>query len=129
MSGVTVVPLEDVAPVDLPGGSWSKLLIDSNTVSGTATTMGFSTFAGHTATAHMRHEVEELAYVVSGRGVLVLDDGEVEMTAGTATYIPTGVWHTVANRDDDDLTMVFVFAYPEYPPTDRRSTPESAHDH
>ena len=124
MSDVTVVPLEGVAPVDLPGGSWSRLLIDSNTVPGTGTTLGFSTFVGHTATPHMRHDVEELAYVVSGRGVLVLDDGEVEMTAGTAAYIPTGVWHTVANRDDEDLTMVFAFAFPEYPPTDRRSAPE-----
>ena len=40
--------------------------------------------------------------------------------AGDAMHIPAGVWHAVANTGDDDVVMVFGFAHPDYPPTERR---------
>jgi quercetin dioxygenase-like cupin family protein len=116
---VRVVALEDVPPIDLPGGSWSRVILTGDRV-GSANALGFSSFAPGTATAMLSHTTEELAYVVSGRGELRLDDGAVPYSAGSALFIPAGVWHVVANTGDEPVTMVFCFPHPDYPPTERR---------
>lgn len=119
LGGVRVVPLEDVPPIDLPGGSWSRVMLTGDRV-GSANALGFSSFAPGTATAMLSHTTEELAYVVTGRGELRLEDETVPYGAGSALFIPAGVWHVVANTGDEPVTMVFCFPHPDYPPTDRR---------
>ncbi len=119
MSGVQVVRLEDVPPVDLPGGSWSRVLLSAERV-GSSSALGFSSFAAGSRTAVLRHVTEELAYVVAGEGELRLDGDPVRYRAGSALFIPAGVWHAVVNTGDGPLTMVFAFPHPAYPPTDRR---------
>ena len=117
--GVRVVPLADVPPIELPGGSWSRVILSGDRV-GAATAMGFSSFAPGTATAMLSHATEELAYVLSGRGELRLDDDVVPYGPASALYIPAGVWHAVANTGAEPVTMVFAFPHPDYPPTQRR---------
>ena len=117
---VHVVPLQDVEPIELPGGSWSRVILTGERV-GSASALGFSSFAAHTATAMLAHETEELAYVVSGRGELRLEDGVVPYGPDSALHIPAGVWHAVANTGDEPVTMVFTFPHPDYPPTQRRA--------
>jgi quercetin dioxygenase-like cupin family protein len=117
--GVVVVPLEDVPPIELPGGSWSRVILTGDRV-GATTTLGFSSFAAGTATAMLSHATEELAYVLSGAGELRLDDAVVAYLAGAALYIPAGVWHSVVNTGNEPVTMVFTFPHPDYPPTERR---------
>ena len=120
LGGVHVVWLEDVPPIELPGGSWSRVILTGDRV-GSASALGFSSFAAHTATAMLSHETEELAYVLRGSGTLRLDDGSVPYGPGAALYIPAGVWHAVVNDGDEDVTMVFAFPHPDYPPTERRA--------
>lgn len=117
---VTVVNVGDVPNIDLPGGSWSRMLITRERVTGNVSALGFSTFKAGSATAQVAHQTEETAYVVSGRGELRLEDGAVPFAAGDALCIPAGLWHAVANASDADMTMVFGFPHPEYPPTERR---------
>ncbi len=117
--GVAVVPLEDVPRIELPGGSWSRVILTGDRV-GSATALGFSSFAGGTATAMLAHATEELAYVLTGEGELRLDGDVVLYAAGSALYIPAGVWHAVVNTGNEPLTMVFTFPHPDYPPTERR---------
>ena len=74
MSGVRVVPLEDVPPIELPGGSWSRVILTGERV-GSSTALGFSSFAAGTSTAMLSHATDELAYVLTGQGELRLDDG------------------------------------------------------
>jgi mannose-6-phosphate isomerase-like protein (cupin superfamily) len=119
-SGVTVVTLTDVAPVELAGGSWSRVLVAEQTVGGNASALGYSVFKPGTSTADLSHSVEELAYIVSGRGVIQLETGDVAVAAGQALYVPARVWHTVVNPGPEDLVMVFSFPSPAYPPTERR---------
>lgn len=119
LSGVRVVPLEDVPPIDLPGGSWSRVLLTGERV-GSTTALGFSSFAPATSTAMLSHATEELAYVLSGHGELRLDGDVVPYGAGSALFIPANVWHAVANTGTDPVTMVFAFPHPDYPPTERR---------
>ncbi|MEX0700358.1 MAG: cupin domain-containing protein [Acidimicrobiia bacterium] len=122
MTDITVVALDDVEPVLLGGGSWSRVLVSAATTPTTGTTLGYTVFAPATATIHMRHEAEELAYVVSGSGVIQLDEAAVRVESDGACHIPRDVWHSVVNDSPDTpLVMVFVFASPEYPPTERRS--------
>jgi quercetin dioxygenase-like cupin family protein len=116
---VSVVQLADVAPVELPGGSWSRVVLTRERV-GAETTLGFSSFAPGTATASLSHETDELAYVLSGHGELWLEDRVVPFSADAALFIPAGVWHAVVNTGADAVTMVFAFPGPDYPPTERR---------
>lgn len=121
LTSVTVIGLDAIEPIVLGGGSWSRLLVDSSTAPATATTFGYSVFEVGTATDHMAHTVEELAFVVSGSGHLQLNDRVVPIQADHACHIPAGVWHAVVNDDTTNpLAMVFAFASPTYPPTDRR---------
>ncbi|MCC6224246.1 MAG: cupin domain-containing protein [Thermoleophilia bacterium] len=121
VSPVTVVSAGDVEPIELPGGSWSRMLVTAARVEGNAASLGTSVFTPGTVLAAVCHEAEEVAYVVSGSGELRLDDDTgVAFTTGDALHIPAGVWHAVANTGTDDVVMVFGFAHPEYPPTERR---------
>jgi quercetin dioxygenase-like cupin family protein len=119
LSGVEVVPLEDVPPIDLPGGSWSRVLLTGARV-GSSSALGFSSFAAGTSTAMLSHATEELAYVLTGQGELRLEGETVPYAAGSALFIPAGVWHVVANTGVEPVTMVFAFPHPDYPPTERR---------
>jgi quercetin dioxygenase-like cupin family protein len=121
MSEVTVVALNDVEPVELPGGSWSRMVLTERTLSGNACSLGYSVFTPGCVTAMVCHETEEVAYVLSGEGELRLeDDRSAPFAAGQGVFIPAGIWHAVANTGTQDVAMVFGFPHPDYPPTARR---------
>ena len=116
------VKLEDVEPIELPQGSWSRMVLTDKTLSGNGASLGYSVFTPGTVTAMVSHETEEVAYVLSGSGELRLEAGEpVPFSGGQGLHVPAGVWHAVANTGDEDVVMVFGFPYPDYPPTERRS--------
>ena len=121
VSEVRAVPLEDVPVIDLPNGSWSRMVVTDQSVSGNGASLGYSVFTPGTATAPVSHETEEVAYVLSGSGELRLDTGAVAFKAGDGLFIPANVWHAVVNTGDEDVAMVFGFPFPSYPPTERRS--------
>jgi quercetin dioxygenase-like cupin family protein len=120
VSPVSVVPLDTVPDIELPNGSFSRMLVTGERAEGATASLGYSVFRPGTALGSVAHETEELAYVLSGRGRLQLDDGPVEFEAGQALHIPAGVWHAVVNDGDQDVVMVFGFPHPDYPPTERR---------
>ena len=117
---ITVVTRDDVSPISLPNGSWSRMVLTRDNAPGIAGSLGYSVFTPGTVTGMVAHEVEEIAYVLTGRGELRTDGAPVPFAAGQALHIPPGLWHAVANTGDEDLVMVFGFPYPDYPPTERR---------
>jgi quercetin dioxygenase-like cupin family protein len=117
---VTVRSLDDAEPIELPNGSWSRMLVTQGPVDGNRASLGYSVFTPGTELQPVSHETEEFAYVVSGRGELRLDDSAVGFAAGDALHIAPGVWHAVANTGGEDVVMVFGFPHPAYPPTERR---------
>ena len=119
MGAVTIVPLESAEPIDLPRGSWSRMLVTGGRVDGNASSLGYSVFTPGTVLTPVKHETEEVAYVVAGSGELRLDGEAVPFGEGDAIHIPAGTWHAVANSGDIDVIMVFGFPHPEYPPTER----------
>ena len=120
MGAVSVVGLDSAEPIELPQGSWSRMLVTDARVGSNASSLGYSVFTPGTVLAPVRHEVEEVAYVVAGSGEIRLDGGAVAFAEGDALHIPAGVWHAVANTGDEDVVMVFGFPHPDYPPTERR---------
>ena len=122
MSGVRTVTLEDVEPIPLPGGSWSRMLLTDKTLEGNASSLGYSVFTPGTVTAMVCHETEEVAYVLSGSGELRVEGAEaVRFAGGQGVFIPAGIWHAVANTGAAEVVMVFGFPHPDYPPTERRA--------
>ncbi len=115
-----MVSLGDVEPIELPQGSWSRMLVTAERVGGNTSSLGYSVFTPGTVLTPVKHETEEIAYVVAGSGELRLDDEAVPFREGDAVHIPAGVWHAVANTGETDVVMVFGFPHPEYPPTERR---------
>jgi quercetin dioxygenase-like cupin family protein len=120
VGAVTTVRLAEVEPIELPRGSWSRMLVTDVHVGGNVSSLGTSVFTPGTVLPPVRHETEEVAYVVSGSGELRLDEGALPFAQGDAVHIPAGVWHAVANTGDEDVVMVFGFPHPDYPPTERR---------
>jgi quercetin dioxygenase-like cupin family protein len=117
---ITVLTQDEVDPIPLPNGSWSRMILTSATVPGIASSLGYSIFTPGTATGMVSHEVEEVAYVLAGQGEIRTDAGPTGFHAGQALHIPPGIWHAVANTGDEDVVMVFGFPHPDYPPTERR---------
>jgi quercetin dioxygenase-like cupin family protein len=120
VSRVAVVARDDVDRIDLPGGSWSRMVVTAGTAAGASASLGYSVFTPGTELAPVCHETEEFAYVVSGRGELRLDGEATAFGPNDGLHIPAGVWHAVANTGDEDVVMVFGFPHPDYPPTERR---------
>lgn len=118
--GVTVIPLDQVNEIPLPNGSWSKMMLTGDAVSGIVSSLGYSVFTPGTELSMVSHEVEEVAYVVAGTGELRTEQGAVPFKAGDAIHIAPHIWHAVVNTGDADVIMVFGFPYPAYPPTERR---------
>jgi len=118
---VTTVRLDDVEPIPLPGGSWSRMVLNDKSLSGNTPSLGYSVFTPGCVTAMVSHETEEVAYVLSGSGELRLDGDSVPFAAGQGLFVPAGVWHAVANTGQEDVVMVFGFPHSDYPPTERRS--------
>jgi quercetin dioxygenase-like cupin family protein len=119
---VKTVSLEDIEPIPLPGGSWSKMVLNGKSLEGNSASLGYSVFTPGCVTAMVAHETEEVAYVVAGSGELRLDDESVPFAAGQGLFVPAGVWHAVANTGGEDVVMVFGFPHPDYPPTERRDS-------
>ena len=120
MGSVTIVSLAAVEPIELPQGSWSRMLITAGRVAGNQASLGYSVFTPGTVLTPVRHETEEVAYVVSGSGELRLDAESVPFQEGDALHIPADTWHAVTNTGEVDVVMVFGFPHPDYPPTERR---------
>jgi quercetin dioxygenase-like cupin family protein len=109
-----------VNEIPLPNGSWSKMVLTGDSVSGIVSSLGYSVFTPGAEMAMVSHEVEEVAFVVAGAGELRTEQGAIPFTAGDAIHIAPRLWHSVVNTGDVDVIMVFGFPYPAYPPTDRK---------
>ena len=63
---------------------------------------------GQAVTPHRHHEIEEIYYVVEGRGVMTVGDERQEVAAGDAIYVPCGQRHTLANTGSEPIKLLLV---------------------
>ena len=71
----------------------------------------FGLGVGGALPVHKHDKTEEIAYFLSGEGMLtVYEDGEprdIPVRAGYVTYIPPRSWHAIKNTGNDPLSLVF----------------------
>jgi mannose-6-phosphate isomerase-like protein (cupin superfamily) len=53
-----------------------------------------------------RHEQEQCYYIISGTGLMLIDDEEAEVKAGDSVFIPSNANHGIRNIDKDTLTYL-----------------------
>ncbi len=84
-------------------------LIDPEETESRRQTMGCTTiYPTGSTTGHSHDDMEEVYYVVSGKGVMVVGDDEYEIEEGDALYVPPGDFHTTYHRGNLPLTVVWV---------------------
>lgn len=67
-------------------------------------------FTGREYPAPGVHEDNEGFYVISGEGMIHLEEGEYPLTAGTAILVPAGVPHAIKKIGQDDL-VIFIYHF------------------
>jgi len=63
---------------------------------------------GRSVTPHHHEQIEEVYYVISGRGMMTVGDERQEVGPGDAIYIPRGHRHTLSNTGLEPMTLLLV---------------------
>jgi mannose-6-phosphate isomerase-like protein (cupin superfamily) len=98
---------------DLGAGGELQIFVDAEThPHARAAFARYTLGVGGALPVHRHDKTEEYAYVISGEGVAVSmdDDGretEHRIAPGYFWYNPPGGWHTMRNKGDTPLTIVF----------------------
>lgn len=67
---------------------------------------------GGKSNPHSHDTSEEVFYVISGRGKMIVDDEECEIEPGSCIYIPVGSVHQLINTCDETLNVATVASPP-----------------
>jgi mannose-6-phosphate isomerase-like protein (cupin superfamily) len=70
--------------------------------------MGYTVIYPTGTTTGHTHDEEEVYYVISGEGVMVVGEDEFPIKAGDALYVPPGEFHTTYQRGNIPLTVLWV---------------------
>jgi mannose-6-phosphate isomerase-like protein (cupin superfamily) len=65
-------------------------------------------YARGKTTGHSHPDLEEVYYVIQGRGRMVVGDSEYDIKAGDSLYVPFGVFHTTYNTGILPLHLLWV---------------------
>ena len=104
-----VFKLSDVPFLESADGSLhDSFMITDETCGAQQITAGIVFIRPHSQCHEDTHEVEEIFYVIQGRGKLTYDGKPVEVEAGDVAFMPAGVAHRVIN--DYDETYVALWA-------------------
>lgn len=72
-------------------------------------TLGHTTiYPTGTTTGHTHDDMEEVYYVVTGKGFMVVGEDEYEIEQGDALYVPPGAFHTTKQAGNLPLIVVWV---------------------
>ena len=63
---------------------------------------------GQSVTPHHHREIEEVYYIIEGRGVMTVGREQREVAAGDAIFIPRGNRHTLANTGTEPIKLLLV---------------------
>ena len=86
-----------------------KLLITSERGPSSGLVTGIAEIPPGTSLLLHHHEPEETYYVISGNGLMQIDDYEEEIGPGSAIYIPPNAKHTVSCVGTEPLVFIFNF--------------------
>jgi mannose-6-phosphate isomerase-like protein (cupin superfamily) len=66
-------------------------------------------------TGHAHEDMEEVYYILSGKGIMVVGDDEFPVQAGDAFYVPFGEYHVTYNTGNQPLAILWVTGRVENP--------------
>ena len=106
---MTIVNRDRTGIINTAHGSEIRPLIDRTTSGITQCSLAEEMLPpGCTVTPHYHREIEEIYYVVSGRGVMTVGDEISEVNAGDAVYVPRGRRHTLQNIGSEPIKLILV---------------------
>lgn len=95
--------------VNTAHGSEIRPLIDRTTSGVTQCSLAEEMLpVGCAVVPHHHRELEEIYYVVSGRGLMTVADDTREVGAGDAVYVPRGCRHTLENIGSEPIKLILV---------------------
>lgn len=113
---VRVVQESEVPTVQLEGGGSQRVLLGDPHADGSPMMLGITRVPPGTTTSLIEHETAEVAFVVSGAGAIVTDEGQHDFGVGAALLIEAHCWHAI-RAGDEEVTMVYGFPGPAVPAT------------
>jgi quercetin dioxygenase-like cupin family protein len=88
-----------------------RWLVTKKSVGATETVFGVTRFPpGARHEIHRHPNVEEVEYVVSGRGIAYVEGDAVEVGPGEAVFVPRNSYHGFDNPSDEEVVMVWCYA-------------------
>ena len=60
---------------------------------------------GSVVPVHHHETAEQVLFVISGSGLITLDDQQIDAQAGATVYIPQSVLHGITNTGDEELVL------------------------
>jgi mannose-6-phosphate isomerase-like protein (cupin superfamily) len=104
-----IVNRESARMIKTPHGSRIRPLIDRTTSGITQCSLAEEVLPpGCVVTPHRHRQIEEIYYVVEGRGLMTVGDEVREVEAGDAIYVPRGHRHTLENTGSEAIRLILV---------------------
>ena len=104
-----IVNRDSARVVNTAHGSEIRPLIDRTTSQITQCSLAEETLPpGCAVTPHRHRQIEEIYYIVSGRGLMTVGDEVREVEAGDAIYIPRNHRHTLENTGAEPIKLILV---------------------
>ena len=109
------IHVKDVGAISLPGRDW-KLLIGPEKGGCKNMVFGVVEFPPDSKpTAHQHEKEEEIIYVLSGSGEMVVGDRSESLEKDKAIFIPPMMDHRVIVKGKDPLLLISIFSPPLTP--------------
>jgi quercetin dioxygenase-like cupin family protein len=103
--------ISEIAGQIFPAGRETKVLVGPGAlVEAEHFVMGHvRIYPGGSVPEH-QHEQEEVYFIAEGEGILILDKVEHSVRAGSYVYIPPRIGHSLVNRSQRDMAMIFCYS-------------------
>ncbi len=63
---------------------------------------------GQTTIAHLHPRQDEMFYVIEGAGTIVVNEQDVQVSAGSIVFVPSGVRHGIRADAGGQLALMFI---------------------
>ena len=107
---------DEAATGDLPvpgGKSMFRILLDEESVGAKQFALLVNEFdPGLTSKAHKHDKEEHAFYIISGTGIIRIEDEPIEVAEGDAVFVPPGKMHKVSSTGDEILKYIVIYAPP-----------------
>jgi mannose-6-phosphate isomerase-like protein (cupin superfamily) len=104
-----VTNLQQAQVINTRHGSQIRPLIDRTTSDITQCSLAEETLPpGCAVTPHRHRQIEEIYYIVSGRGLMAVGEETREVESGDAVYVPRGQRHTLKNIGTEEIKLILV---------------------